>query len=358
MENIYWVEEWAKIRQNEVVRLPKSFKIHEDFLGHISTEDFETAFREIWEIYINIYGDIAKSPETFGMPLYEIKNYNSFTTQARDSRNAPYRPFHLLYNLLASGSFHNGDFIIDISNFKAVNKVRNSNILLKRLSDYGFFFEGLKNYKVTNQNISMFYPNNNGVMLVLKLMAEKAHTTNRLNDFFSCHYKLFQDDMKTANYGMGADIVADKMHNEEEQEFIYEMDAMLRGMGYYAKPKEWNEGPGYAYYDKESVMKSNGPYHYWMLSWKTELILYLRIRNASMCLDYLKHCPDTVKQIFLRGDSGCKNRLNGTCKFGQEYSIDGDTYWRCGCCNAPFYFKPIKEDIPHYIKLVELGLKK
>ena len=77
-----------------------------------------------------------------------------------------------------------------------------------------------------------------------------------------------------------------------------------------------------------------------------------------MCLDYLKHCPDTVKQIFLRGDSGCKNRLNGTCKFGQEYSIDGDTYWRCGCCNAPFYFKPIKEDIPHYIKLVELGLKK
>jgi len=107
----------------------------------------------------------------------------------------------------------------------------------------------------------MFYPNNNGVMLVLKLMAEKAHTTNRLNDFFSCHYKLFQDDMKTANYGMGADIVADKMHNEEEQEFIYEMDAILRGMGYFAKPKEWNEGPGYAYYDKESVMKSNPMVH-------------------------------------------------------------------------------------------------
>jgi len=32
--------------------------------------------------------------------------------------------------------------------------------------------------------------------------------------------------------------------------------------------------------------------------------------------------------------------------------------WRCGCCSAPFYFSPIKDDIPHYIKLVELGLKK
>ncbi|SHI66568.1 hypothetical protein SAMN02745176_00945 [Lutispora thermophila DSM 19022] len=352
------MEEWAKVRQDEVVRLPESFKVHESFLEDISKMDFETSFREIWNMYISIYGDIAKAPQIFGVPLYEIDNYNNFTVQARESRNAPYRPFNLLYNLLISGSFNNGEFIIDINDFKAVNKVKNTNVLFERFNDYGFFFEGLKNYKLSNQNISMFYPDNKNVMPVLKLMADKARITNRLNDFFSCHYKLFQDDMNTANYGVGIDIVADKMHTKKEQEFIYEMDAILREIGYYAQPKIWNEGPGYAYYDKESVMRNNGPYHYLMLSWKTKLILYLRIRNASACLEYLKHCPDTVKQIFLRGDNGCKNKLNGTCKFGQEYTIDGNTYWRCGCCNAPFYFTPIKDDIPHYIKLVELGLKK
>lgn len=358
MGNIYWIEEWAKVRQEEVVRLPSDFHIHGCYLKNISKSDFVSAFIEIWDMYISIYGDIYRSPEAFGMPLYKPEEYNCFTVQARDSRTAAYRPFNLLYNLLTSGEFQNGSFIIDVSNFKVINKVKNAHILFERLSDYGIFFEGLKKYKISEKIISMCYPDNENVIPVLKLMADKARIVNRLNDFFCCHYKLFQDDMNTANYGYGADIVADKMHTKEEQEFIYDMDAILRKMGYYSKQLSWNEGPGYAYYDKESVMKTNGPYHYWMLSWKTELILYLRIRNASKCLEYLKECPDTVKQIFLRGDSGCNKHQDGTCQFGQEYAIDGNTYWRCGCCNAPFYFNPIKDDIPHYIKLIELGLKK
>lgn len=358
MKNTYWIEEWAKIRQDEVVRLPETFKVHECFIKFISKEDFITAFKEIWDIYINIYGDIAKFPEIFGMPLYKPEDFNYFTKQARDSRSAAYRPFILLYNLLISGDFQNGEFIMDVAKFKSVNKVKNIHILFERLSDYGFLFEGLKNYRVTNQNISMSYNDNANVMFVLKLMADKAYSTNRFEDFLCCHYKLFYNDMNSADYGYNADVVADKMHTKEEQEFINAMDETLRELGYFSQPKSWNEGPGYAYYDKESVMKANGPYHYWMLSWKTKLVLYLRIRNASKCLAYLNQCPDTVKQIFLRSDSGCENRINGTCQFGQEYTIDENTYWRCGCCSAPFYFSPIKDDIPHYIKLVELGLKK
>lgn len=354
----YYIEEWAEIRQKEVVRFPSEFQVHECFLKNLSEEDFQAAFREIHGMYFSIYGDIARLPQAFGMPLFKAEEFNDFTVQARDSRSAAYRPFNLLYNLLISGDFQNEDFIVDTASFKAINKVKNVHILFERLSDYGLFFEGLKNYKVTGQNIIMSYPDNSKVLQVLKHMADKAHNTNRLNDFFCCHYRLFVDDMNTANYGYGADVVGDKMHTSEEQEFIYAMDAVLSGMGYFAKPKAWNEGPGYAYYDKESVMNSNGPYHYWMLSWKTKLVLYLRIRNASKCLEYLKQCPDTVRQIFLSSDTGCENRLNGTCKFGQEYTMDDTIYWRCGCCNAPFYFAPIKEDIPHYIKLVKLGLKK
>jgi len=172
MEKIYWVQEWAKIRQDEVVRLPDSFDVHSCFLNSVSRAEFDSVFDEIWNMYVDIYGDIKESPERFGMPLYKTEEYN------------------------------------------------------------------------------------------------------------------------------------------------------------------------------------------WLLSWKTHLLLYLRIRNVSKCLEYIEQCPDSVKQIFLHGDSGCENRVKGTCKYGQEYTIDGTTYWRCGCCNAPFYFQPVKEDIPHYIKLVELGGKK
>ncbi|MDF2986255.1 MAG: hypothetical protein K0R50_1765 [Eubacterium sp.] len=358
MESIYWIQEWATIRQNEVVRLPESFDVDECFLRHMSKEDLYTAFREIWGMYTGIYGDIASNPEVFGMPLYKPEEYSCFTAQARDSRSAAYRPFSLLYNLLISGDFQNDDFLIDANCFKEINKVKNVHILFERLTDYGLCFQGLKNYKVAGRIILMSYPDNRNVISVLKLMADKAHATNRQKDFLCCHYKLLQDDMNTVNYGYGADIVADKMHTGEEREFIYSMDAVLREMGYFAQPKAWNEGPGYAYYDKESVMRTNGPYHYWMLSWKTKLVLYLRIRDASKCLEYLNQCPDTVKQMFLTGDKGCSKHFNGMCQFGQEYTIEGSTYWKCGCCNAPFYCNPVKADIPHYIKLIQLGLKK
>ena len=358
MESIYIIQEWAKVRQDEVVRLPESIEVNECFLNNMAKADFDFAFKEIWNIFVNIYGDISELPETFAMPMYKSKDYNYSTKEARESRSAAYRPFNLLYNLLISGDLYNGTLIVNTDKFKLIKGVKNIPALFERLTDYGFSFEGLKNYKVINEQINISYVDSGHVLSVLKLMADKANITNRLNDFYCCHYKLFQDDMRTVNYGYGADIVADKMHRKEEKEFVYAFDAALSEMGYYTGSRGWNEGPGYAYYDKEREAKKKGPYHYLLLSWKTKLVLYLRIRNASKCLEYLKECPDSVKQMFLWSDRGCENRIKGTCQSGQEYTIDGSTYWRCGCCNAPFHLNPTKDDIPHYIKLVELGLKK
>lgn len=359
MKNVYWIHEWAKIRQDEVVRLPNERKVHQSYLVNISKENFDAAFHNIWNIYDAIYGDIAAFPETFGMPLHSPQEYPYSTAQARESRNAAYRPFLLLYFLLISSNFTNNVLEVDIQVFKAANNIRKTPILLERLCNYGFVFErGLQGYKLTDQNIFITYPDNNNVLYVWKLMADKAHKTNRLEDFLCCHYKLLTDDIDTIHYGDGVDLVADKMHTALEQEFVYEFDAVLKQKNYCASERSWNEGPGYAYYDTKSAMKSKGPYHYWLLSQKTKLLLFLRIRNATKCLDYLNNCPDSIKQMFLFGDPGCKNRTMHTCKCGQEYTIDGNTYWRCGCCQAPFYVHPVKEDIPHYLKLIELGLKK
>lgn len=350
MDYNYWVQEWAKIRQDEVVRLPEKFVINNYFINIMPKADIIDAFKQIWNLYIDIYGDISKNPQLFGMPLYSSKDYNEFTKQARDSRNAPYRIFKFLYNLLINGQMQNDTLVVDAFKFKESNDVKNIHIFFERLQDYGFSFEGLKNFKIADKFINISYHDNHNVLVLLKLMADKARINDRLNDFMCCHYKLFQDDMNTINYGNGYDIVADKMHTQQERDFIYAMDEALKKMGYFADKREWNEGPGYAYYDKESTKFKKGPYHYWLLSWKTKLILFLRIRNASKCLDYLNQCPDSVKKIFLHSDTGCQRRTEGNCIHGQEYTLDGTTYWRCGCCNAPFHFTPVIDDIPHYIK--------
>ena len=69
MEKIYWIHEWAKIRQDEVVRLPDSFNVHSCFLNSISRAEFDSVFKEIWNMYVHIYGDILKAPERFGYTL-------------------------------------------------------------------------------------------------------------------------------------------------------------------------------------------------------------------------------------------------------------------------------------------------
>lgn len=358
MQDMYWVQEWARVRQKEIVRYPKGFLVHNSYTMMLSKEELTVAFEEIWNLYFEVYGEIALSPDVFGMPLHKFEDYNSFTRQARESRSAPYRPFCLLYNLFLSGEFQNSDFIVDIKKIKERKTVKNQRNIFNVFENFGFTFDGLKNGKISKPDITIEYPDNKNVIIVLKNMAEKANATDKFNDFLSCHYKLFQDDVNTANYGDGADIVADKMHTVDEKNIIFKMDSLLSEKGYFSKEKSWNEGMGYAYYDKESTMLRNGPYHYWLLSWKTELILYLRIRNASRCIEYLKGCPESIKDIFRKSDEGCEKRNLGTCKFGQAYHFESHTHWKCGCCNAPFYLKPIEEDIPHYIKLLEIGLKK
>jgi len=77
-------------------------------------------------------------------------------------------------------------------------------------------------------------------------------------------------------------------------------------------------------------------------------------------MEYLQTCPDSVKRIFTdKNDSGCQNHRDNTCRHGVSYEIDGQSYWRCACVSPAFCFQqPKVEDIPHYIKLVELGEKK
>jgi hypothetical protein len=372
MPNKFWVNEWAAVRRDEVVKLPKDFIIHNDYLSLLDKEAFIRAFSQIWEIYISIYDDISKNPDIFAMPLYARNEYRYASKQTMESRWAPLRPFVLLYNLFVSGEVNNGDFIVNIPKFKEVIKtkptmknvaVKNMDVLFKRLQDYGFEFQGLNNGKIPKDNncFTVTYPDNPDVLKVLYLIASKAKNTNRLHDFCRCHYKLFKDDKNTTDYGHGVDKVADYMHTKEEQEIIYTLHAKLTEKGYFAAEREWNEGLGYAYYKTKHESETKGAYHYWLVSNKTKLNLFLRVRNVTKCLDYLRSCPASVQKIFindnLSSNKGCRRHGDGTCKHSFAYELDSTKYLSCGCCNAPFQFAPKLQDIEHYLALLELGLK-
>jgi len=353
-----------KTCQINLINIPDTFQIHHDYLKDMDKHDFDNAFRQIWHIFKDIYADITSNQCEFGIPKKE-KLY-AWT---------PYRPVSLLYFLFVAGVVENRILIASIEKFNEIHsQLKNIAVLIDRLHDYGFEFTGLQGYKIPKNagEISISYPDNPNIIAVIKYMADKAYKFDKRRDFNSCYFRLFTEDMNTSNYDNGIDVFADRLDTQNEKDTAYIIDKALREKGFFA-----HERHGYSYYAKESVMKAKGAYHFKLeqlekavaesvyassrglmfpeKSSDKTLILCLRIRDVAKCLEYLEQCPESVKNIFRGSDRGCGFVNN--CETGMTFTFEGNEYWRCSCCSAMFHCLPKTEDIPHYVKLVELGFK-
>lgn len=364
--NDYLITEWALIRRNELVDIPKTFSIHSDFLHNLSSDEFEGAFREIHEIFHTIYTDMSENPDRFGLPLYDKSEVEYFSKEAREVRALPWMPFFLLMYLFAYSQPKNGVYVTNTEKVRFEKKIKKTNQLLKVLGDYGFVFSGVKNSNLSSApRMEIDYPDNRNVLEVLYLAANKVidtqlknvknHMSNMSvfsNAFISWNYKLFTEPVDSCTIGNSYDYVSDKMHRENDKAVIAEMDSRMIQKGFTRSKGDPNEGPSLRYYRTKSA------YDFALSSDKGVLVLELRIRNAEKCLNYLKECSDEIIEMFRYTDQGCENRVNGTCKYGVKYEFEGKERWHCGCCGAPFKVQPLKENIEYYFKLVELGNKK
>jgi hypothetical protein len=369
MSSEYIISKWAMVRRNELVDVPETFEIHEDFLNMISFEEFEAAFKEVHDIFYQIYTDISCHPERFGFALYKHSEYHYFSKEAREARSKPWDIFYFMLYMFDCAEFRNNICIIDAERFRSINKVKKISFLIEALSDYGFIFIGLKDNKIASslQYFEIDYPDNRNVLIILSLAAQKVmaaqlkniknHFSSAVvfsNGFISWNHKVFKDDLTHCNLAEGIDYVSDKLHKKEEQAFVEIMNKILIDKGLSTGKGDNNEGPSIRYYGKES----KSTYQFAITVFEGDLMLELRIRNAEKCMEYLKGCPDRILDIFKKTDKGCQNRINGTCKCGVKYVFEDEEKWHCGCYCAPFRIYPVKEEIPHYLKLVELGNKR
>lgn len=375
----YYISEWALRRQAEIIELPQDFEIHSDYLKVLGKEKIISAVQGIRQMFFNIYQDIAVHPERFRMPVIEIRA-DELTpmgfppSKALSSKRAPFMFFDALINVLISGDVENGGIIVNPEKLIYANQkykvdstmksytIKNIDCLYSQYESYGLYLEGLKNYKLTNdtERIFLCYPANPDLLLVLKWMADKAHKNDRRQDFMMCQYRLLQDDMKSLNYGKGADYIADRTHTRQEQNCVYQIDAALREAGLMPDVDNRAEVGGddsYAvfYYTSKKDFSKREKSYYKLTSNRTKLYFSFRIKNIQNCAEHIKECSYELRSVFIPGDMGCSNR--SICRHGQTYTIDGKEYWKCGCCNKLITFKPRGEDVTDYIKLVNLGRK-
>jgi len=173
----YYVSQWALLRKSETIDLPEDFEIHSDYLRILSKEKIISAVKSIRQMFVNVYQDIADSPERFKVPMIEIIAEERTKTgappaKALSSKWAPYRFFDALINILIFGYFEDGALVVEdpakiveankiYKMIKAVDhKLQNVDALYSQFDCYGLYLDGLRNFKFTKDTgrITLSYP--------------------------------------------------------------------------------------------------------------------------------------------------------------------------------------------------------
>ena len=359
----YWIERWSQLRKKEVMSFPDEFPMHDVYKTICTYEELKSGYKELRDIFMHCYEDILNDPAGMLLPTYDMNEYGYFSKEARASREDSYKYAKLFYVLGYSGELkQNGELCISSDKLKEqckALKITNFGAFLNILGNYGIVAEGLVNGKVkSNTDITVSYPDNKNVITALYILTVKSYNTNRFIDFCRLNYKLFESDWSTIEYGNGVDAVSDLFHLEQDRTAARLIHEELLKRNYCFNFQNWNEGPQIRYYKKESDRNRNTNASFWLTSMDTELKLYFRIANMDKVLEYIKNCPDSVISNFLVSDNGCANRVAGTCVSGISYQLDGNTIWRCGCCNPNFQVVPTPHDYLYYIDAVEMADKR
>ena len=356
----YWIERWSQLRKKELMSFPREFPVHDVYKAICTHEELKSGFKELHEIFMHCYEDILIDPAGMLLPVYDMDEYGYFSREARASREESYKYAKIFYVLGYSGEWKpNGELWIQADKLKEqckALKITNIGVFLNKLGNYGIVTEGLVNGKLKNNtDIIVSYPDNKDVTAVLYILAVKSNSTNRFIDFCRLHYKLFEGDWSTIEYGKGVDAVSDLFHSERDRTTAQLIHEELIKRNYFYDFQDWNEGPQIRYYKKEGDRNRSTNADFWLTSMDTEFRLYFRIKTMDKVLEYIKSCPENVISNFMSGDNGCANRISGACVSGISYQLNDKTVWRCGCCNPNFQVTPSIDDYLYYINAVEIA---
>jgi hypothetical protein len=344
---------------DELVKPPEQLSIHESLLTAYSAEEITRAFRAVRTFFYDLLTDIAKDPVSFGFSALTVEQKrggsedNGCTWAIETEASGACRlPFYLMMYLFSHGRIDGEKYIVDVPRFRQANKgvktVKRCENILKAFAGYGFVFDGLKNYKIPNNagTFSIEFPDMPAVLAVLHHAAKKCYPNKGFDYFIRWNPRL----MAQARYEWifeGYELMTDSLHGEADREFVIRFHEALTEKGYFCRENRYFENEKQETYlfalESESGRHPN---------------LSLRIRDVTACLEYIEQCPESVKELFRKNRRSRDSIGRDYCSKSVVYIFEGVEKWCCACWGAAFGGIPlIIENIPHYIRLVELGKK-
>ena len=163
---------------DEIAPVPAQFDVSEQYLNGLDNVTFVRCFHEFRGILANVYQDMFKFPEEYGLILVGMDVSEYKNSRPRDSRASAKRLIALIHLLGRAGELAGNELHITPESFSEISKVKyvgfswtqNAAMILKKLAEFGFNFVRLKGNSI-DKDAGMYilsYPNNPAMMRMLK----------------------------------------------------------------------------------------------------------------------------------------------------------------------------------------------
>ncbi|MCL2199043.1 MAG: hypothetical protein FWB80_08985 [Defluviitaleaceae bacterium] len=366
----YHCQHEAVMVANSIMPVPVDYPLADGL-----PDNFRTDFAKLCALMKNMYLDMAKQPEAYGLVLtdYAMQRGNSQSKEAgliRKSRNSVNRLPDTLFRLAQCGEIHNKQLIVSLPTFKEVIKKAEGNgvspvtkyeLILLRLVDFGFVISNFtgKPFAKTLESFTVEYPDSPELINTLKIFCDcwkqTRQSQSELKDRSNLSYKgkpilHYYNHMKF-DFRFTAD--QDKIPMQDW--IVYE----LQSQGCSKETIAFHV----AFYEHSlqyKTVKYDGNYFYKSKRIVTGLdSLSLKLSNMDNYMDEIAAMPESIKIHFTKNYCNYCDFQGATskhCKYRLKWTYNNTAH--DGCAFICFSFQDYDTTlVPHYWRLLALEYK-
>ena len=362
MEYKYHIQQQAEYFARAIIPVPQNYPLREGL-----PDDFPVHFAKLCELTHEMYLDMAKRPDAYGLKLISIEIDDHHAVRA--AKNTLHRLFDTLLRLCQCGVLENHSLIVSAEQFKNAckkgqgavsNPIPKYELILSRLTDFGFTFSDFsdKPFAKTVDTFTVEYPDAPEIIDTLKIYcdcrdnikieAAKGNGNNFHHNFYLCDYKITADWNILPNQQWIRDEIKSKGYGDSIADFyvaFYEHSLHYPEIVYDGEYK----------YRKKRIARS-------LFEGLGRQNLSLILKNMDSYINVIKDMPDTIKTKFKVSSCnhcGFQGATDAYCKFRRNWTLDDISHDACAFYGFQFDDLELAR-VPDYWRLLELeyGLKK
>jgi len=362
MNYLYHCQPQAEEFARQIIPVPADYPLRFGLPG-----DFRARFAKLCDLANEMYFDMAKRPEAYGLKLIDISSQDRNAIQA--AKNTIHRLVDTLTRLCQSGRLENHRLVVDAGLFRAAikkaqggvsNPVPRYELILARLVDFGFVISDFtgKPFAKTVESFTMEYPDAPEMADTLKIYCDCwADLKNNHEDVLVWKwFGVYGFDYKvTANHKK---LTAQQWLHDKAQRFRYTEETDR----FYIAFHEYSLNYKGLYF--------NGDYNYKNKRIGRDLqyglgknSLSLILKDMDKYMAELETMPESIKDQFRK--SSCNHcamhygAAEDICNYRRHWTMEGQAHDACAFHGFQFTDFAI-ERVPYYWRLLELeyGLKK